>query len=118
MGSVWVYIGQYKDPCKPPGSEIKWVSIEGDGKAKIGEVKSYRAETPGGKALTNKYKPILYVWRVSANGRISGQGSPVIDVEWEKPGEESWVKVRVSNKCTSAEATKKVILITPPIKKK
>lgn len=117
IGSVWVYIGQYKDPCKPPGSEIKWVSIEGDGKAQIGEVKSYRAVTPGGKALMSEYRPILYVWRVSSNGRISGQGSPGIDVEWEKPGEESWVKVRVSNKCTSAESTKRVILSTPPIKK-
>ncbi|MGD2086594.1 MAG: hypothetical protein PVH61_10455 [Candidatus Aminicenantes bacterium] len=116
MGSVWVYIGQYKDPCKPAGGEIKWVSIEGDGKAKIGEVKSYRAVTPGGKALTGEYRPILYVWRVSANGRIRGQGSPAIDVYWEEPGEESWVQVRVSNKCTSAETTKTVMVNNPPIK--
>ena len=114
----WVRCGQYKDPCRPPGAEIKRVTIEGDGKAKIGEVKSYRAVASGGKALTSEYKPILYVWRVSANGRIRGQGSPAIDVEWEKPGEESWVKVRVSNKCTSAEAAKTVIVNNPPIKEK
>ena len=114
IGSVWFYIGQYQDPCKPPGSEIKGVTIEGAGNAKIGEVTSYRAVAPGGKALTAEYKPILYLWRVSANGRLRGQGSPTIEVKWEKPGEESWVQVRVSNKCTSAEASKTVILITPP----
>jgi hypothetical protein len=37
-------------------------------------------------------------------------------VEWENLGEESWVKVRVSNKCTSAETMKTVIVNNPPIK--
>lgn len=118
IGSMWFYIGQYKNPCKLPAAVIKSVRIEGDERVAVGDVNSYNAVTPGGKALTDEYKPILYVWRVSANGRISGQGCPVIDVMWESPSEESWVEVRVSNKCTSVAATKAIIFDPPPSKKK
>jgi len=106
VGSVWFYIGQENNSCVLPGAEIKSVTIQGDEKYKVGEITGYKAVVSPGEALTGEFKPVLFTWRVSSNGRISGQGSQVIDVTWEKPGKQSWVRVTVSNKCSAAEDKK------------
>lgn len=114
VGSLWFYIGEEKDSCVLTEARIGTVIIQGEEEATLGEVTSYNAVVSPGEALTDEFKPVLFVWRVSANGRISGQGSPTILVEWENPSEKSWVEVTVSNKCTAAKAVKTVVLMPPP----
>ena len=108
MGSVWFYIGQKKNSCVLPEAAITSVTIEGDGKYRVGEVKSYRAVVSPGKALLEEFKPVLFTWRVSANGQIRGQGSRTIEVTWKKAAEKSWIMVTVSNKCSYAEDKKTI----------
>lgn len=112
MGSLWFYTGQEKNACLLPEAEIKSVTIKGNDPAARGADmrSSYRAVVSPAEALSGEFKPILFTWRVSANGRISGQGSRTIDVTWEKSAKQSWVQVTVSNKCSSA-GDKKIVFI-------
>ena len=112
MGSISYVTG--KTPPAPPCLKIESVKINGKVEAKVGEARTFTAMfTP--EAVT---KPVIYKWTCSDNGAIeSGQGSPTVSIKWNSENKASWVKVNVSNSCSSVNAKVLVSvtkLILPP----
>ncbi len=112
MGSISYVIP--KAPPPPPCLKVEMASIKGKNEAKTGESRTYAAVYSPDTAT----KPVAYKWSCSDNGVIeSGQASPTVSVKWNTENKASWVKVTVSNECSSVDAEVKVSvtkLLLPP----
>lgn len=112
MGSISYVTG--KTPPPPPCFKVEAVNVNGKNEAKEGEARTYTATYSPDTAT----KPITIKWECSDNGVIeSGQASPTVSIKWNTENKKSWVKVTVSNSCSSID--KKVLvsvtkLILPP----
>jgi outer membrane protein OmpA-like peptidoglycan-associated protein len=99
MGSISYVTG--KTPPPPPCNKVESVKINGENNAKDGESRTYSAVY----SPDTVSKPVAYKWTCSDNGEIiSGQGAPTVSVKWNKDNSDSWVKVSVSNDCSTVDA--------------
>ncbi len=105
VGSVWVYLGEKEKPVIE--NKLESVQIQGDQEVFEDDTRSYQSLI----LPENATKPFTYIWEVSDNGEIvSGQNSPTLSVKWNKESKDSFVRLQVTNNCSSVKADLGVVV--------